>query len=97
MQTRRLATVRPLGVSEIVDLYELQTGSDPNWKSMADRYESALQSFHRSDLTAAAREIATLVHEHPGDTPSVVLLGRVVDAITSQTKTVNPVMEMQSK
>ncbi|EMI46661.1 adenylate/guanylate cyclase domain-containing protein [Rhodopirellula sp. SWK7] len=97
MQTRRLANVRPLGVKEIVELYELQTGNEPTWRSMADRYESALRSFHHSDLTAAARELASLVHEHPGDTPSVVLLGRVVDAITNQTKKVNPVMEMQSK
>ncbi|EMI51724.1 adenylate/guanylate cyclase domain-containing protein [Rhodopirellula sallentina] len=97
MQTRRLANVRPLGVKEIVELHELQTGNDPTWRSMADRYESALRSFHHSDLTSAARELASLVHEHPGDTPSVVLLGRVVDAITNQTKKVNPVMEMQSK
>jgi class 3 adenylate cyclase len=97
MQTRRLATVRPLGVSEIVELYELQTGSEPSWRSMADRYESALRSFHQSDLTSAARELASLVYEHPGDTPSIVLLRRVVDAISDQIKSVNPVMEMQSK
>ncbi|MCM2371258.1 adenylate/guanylate cyclase domain-containing protein [Aporhodopirellula aestuarii] len=97
MQTRRLADVRPLGVKEIVEIYELHSGNEPAWRAMADRYESALRSFHHSDLTAAARELASLVHEHPGDTPSVVLLGRVVDAITNQTKTVNPVMEMQSK
>ena len=97
LQTRRLATVRPLGITETVDLYQLQTGNDPTWQSMARRYESALDLYHRSDLTGAARVLASLVHEHPDDTPSVVLLGRVVDAITSRSETINPVMEFKTK
>ncbi|WP_231603671.1 adenylate/guanylate cyclase domain-containing protein [Neorhodopirellula pilleata] len=97
LQTRRLATVRPLGITETVDLYQLQTGNDPTWQSMAQRYESALDLYHQSDLTGAARVLASLVHEHPDDTPSVVLLGRVVDAITSRSETINPVMEFKTK
>ncbi|SMP39386.1 Adenylate and Guanylate cyclase catalytic domain-containing protein [Neorhodopirellula lusitana] len=97
LQTRRLATVRPVGMSENVDLYELQTGDDPNWRSLADRYESALQLYHESDLTGAARVLASLVHEHPDDSPSVVLLGRVVDAITNHIESVDPVMAFTTK
>lgn len=97
LQTRRLATVRPVGMTETVNLFQLQTGSDQQWKSMADRYEAALQLFDQSDLTGAARVLASLVHEFPEDTPSVVLLGRVVDAITNRIDTVNPVMEFTSK
>lgn len=97
IRTRRLATVRPLGMTESVDLYQLQTGSDPAWLSMATRYETALDLYHQSDLTGAARVLASLVHEHPDDTPSVVLLGRVVDAITSRSETINPVMEFKTK
>lgn len=97
LQTRRLATVRPLGITETVDLYQLQTGNEPTWQTMAQRYESALDLYHRSDLTGAARVLASLVHEHPDDAPSVVLLGRVVDAITSRSETINPVMEFKTK
>ena len=97
LQTRRLATVRPVGMSENVDLYELQTGNNPEWKSLADRYESALQLYHESDLTGAARVLASLVHEHPDDTPSVVLLGRVVDAITNRIDSIDPVMKFKTK
>lgn len=97
LQTRRLATVRPVGMTEAVNLYQLQTGSDQQWKLMADRYETAIQLFDQSDLTGAARVLASLVHEFPEDTPSVVLLGRVVDAITNRIETVNPVMEFTTK
>ena len=97
LQTRRLATVRPVGMTETVNLYQLQTGSDPQWKSMSDRYEEALQLYDQSDLTGAARMLASLVHEFPEDTPSVVLLGRVVDAITNRIDPVNSVMEFTTK
>ncbi len=64
---------------------------------MAHRYESALASFDTNDLPGAARQLASLVYDHPDDNPSVVLLGRVVDALTRREDTVDPIWNMDSK
>ena len=94
---RRLAVVRPVGIFEPVGLHELKEGADEEWRQMAHRYESALASFDTSDLTGAARQLASLVYDHPEDNPSVVLLGRVVDALTRKEEKVDPVWNMDSK
>ncbi len=94
---RRLAIVRPVGIVEPVLLHELRAGADESWRSMSKRYESALDSFASGDLTGAARLLASLVHEHPDDNPSVVLLGRVVDALTKRDQNVDPVWTLDSK
>ena len=94
---RRLADVRPFGVKESVAVHELKAKADQDWKGLKQRYEKALTSFHNSDLTGAARELASLIHEHHNDTPSVVLLGRVVEAITERVEKINPVMILEGK
>lgn len=94
---RRLAVVKPLGIAEPVVLHELKKGADEGWRQMAHRYESALTSFDSGDLTGAARQLASLVYDHPEDNPSVVLLGRVVAALTRKEDQVDPVWEMDSK
>lgn len=94
---RRLAVVRPMGIVEPVGLHELKEGADEDWRQMAHRYESALASFDTSDLTSAARQLASLVYDHPEDNPSVVLLGRVVDGLTRKEEKVDPVWVMDSK
>ncbi len=94
---RRLAVVKPLGFAETVGLHELKCDANAKWRDMAQRYESALDSFDSSNLTAAARVLATLVHDHPDDNPSVVLLGRVVNALTRREEHVDPVWVMDSK
>ena len=94
---RRLAVVRPLGVRESVTVHELKWNADRDWQELRRRYEKALQLFHDSDLTGAARELASLVHENPNDTPSVVLLGRVVQWLSEKSENVDPVMKFESK
>lgn len=94
---RRLAMVRVVGINEPVGLYELKAGADEDWRQMAHRYESALSSFDKSDLTGAARQLASLVYDHPEDNPSVVLLGRVVDGLTRREEQIDPVWVMDSK
>lgn len=94
---RRLATVRPLGIVEPVGLHELKSSAGDDWREMAKRYESALTSFDTSDLPGAARQLASLVYDHPDDNPSVVLLGRVVEALTRREECVDPIWNMDSK
>jgi class 3 adenylate cyclase len=94
---RRLAVVRPVGFVEPVVLHELKANADARWRDMAQRYEAALESFDSGNLTSAARLLAMLVHDYPDDNPSVVLLGRVVDALTRREEQVDPVWVMESK
>ena len=94
---RRLATVRPLGIAEPIGLHELKSEADGVWRDMAKRYESALTSFGNSDLRGAARQLASLVDDHPEDNPSVVLLGRVVQSLTQRVEIVDHVWNMDSK
>lgn len=94
---RRLAVVRPLGIVEPVGLHELNATADESWRQMAHRYESALASFDTQDLPGAARQLASLVYDHPDDNPSVVLLGRVVEALTRREEAVDPIWNMDSK
>ena len=94
---RRLAVVRPVGIQEPIMLHELKASANDDWRSMARRYEAALEAFDESNLTEAARQLASLVYDHPDDNPSVVLLGRVVDALTRHEEKVDPVWNMVSK
>lgn len=94
---RRLADVRPVGMVEPVGVHELRVDADERWRHLARRYESALDAFTSGDLRGAARQLASLVDEHPDDNPSVVLLGRVVDALTGRESRDNPVWIMDSK
>ena len=94
---RRLAVVRAVGIAEPVTLHELHSDATEDWRQLAHRYESALASFDTNDLTGAARQLASLVYDHPDDNPSVVLLGRVVQALTRREETVDPVWVLDSK
>ncbi|MFK8112190.1 MAG: adenylate/guanylate cyclase domain-containing protein [Rubripirellula sp.] len=94
---RKLAVVQPLGVVETIGLHELKNNADQHWRTMASNYESALNAFESNDLTEAAKHLAMLVHQYPDDNPSVVLLGRVVNALTKREEKVNPIWVMDSK
>ena len=93
---RKIADVRPVGVQEVVTLYQLNNSSDRTWTGISRAYEKALAHYYENNLTEAARELASLVHVHPEDAPSVRLLGRVVRSLTDD-ETVDPVIEFDRK
>ncbi len=97
LQTRHLADAKPLGINEVVTLYELNPDADPNWQQLRLSYEKALDCYHKSDLAGAAKELASLVYKNANDTPSVLLLGRVVDALTHKKTVVDPVFVFDHK
>jgi class 3 adenylate cyclase len=94
---RRIGDAQPLGVNEVVRVFQLDAGTAQGWQQLRERYESALTYFHANDLTNAVRELASLVHEHSNDAPSVLLLGRVVHALTNPDLQNNPVFVFDSK
>ncbi|TWU33406.1 adenylate/guanylate cyclase domain-containing protein [Novipirellula artificiosorum] len=95
--TRRLADARPVGIKSVITLYEFHPNAAPVWTQMCERYEKALHHYNESDLTGAAKELASLVYDHPDDAPSVLLLGRVVEALTQHKSVVDPVMVFHQK
>ncbi len=83
-QTRRLVKAKVLGLAEPVELHELYPAHDDAWEHVRSRYEKALAAFESGDSTNAARYLATLLHDHPDDRPSLLLLGRVVDRLANR-------------
>ncbi|MGV3486831.1 MAG: adenylate/guanylate cyclase domain-containing protein, partial [Planctomycetaceae bacterium] len=94
---RRVATVGVVGIKEPITLVQLAHDEPPTWRAMRDKYESSLALFESGDCSGAARQLATLVHEFPDDQPSLILLGRVVEALTDKSKPADPVWRLRSK
>lgn len=94
---RRIATVSVVGIKEPIALHQLAYQEAPTWRVMRDKYESALALYESRDYGGAARQLATLVHEFPEDQPNLILLGRVVEALTDKTKPADPVWHLRSK
>jgi adenylate cyclase len=94
---RRISKVALVGLQEEIDLYELAYHQPAAWKSMRDKYESALQSFEHGDLSSAARQLAALFDEHADDSPCLILLGRVVEGLTVKSKDLDRVWRLKNK
>ncbi len=94
---RRIATVGVVGIQEPIGLFQLGHQEVANWRVMRDKYQAALAEFERADYSGAARLLATLVHDFPDDQPSLILLGRVVEALTDKSKPADPVWRLRSK
>jgi len=94
---RRIATVGVIGIKEPITLHQLAHEEPPTWRLMRDKYQAALSLFECADYGGAARQLAMLVHEFPDDQPSLILLGRVVEALTDRSKPADPIWHLRSK
>ncbi len=94
---RRIANVGVVGIKEPIALLQLAHGEPTTWRNMRDKYEASLALFEAGDYSGAARQLATLVHEFPDDQPSLILLGRVVSALTDKSKIADPVWRLGTK
>lgn len=94
---RQISDVRPVGVQSHLRIHQLAHQSTPAWNDLKDRYEEALQNFHDNNLTRAARVLVSLMDTHPDDTPSIMLLQRVVDAIVRGDQSVDAVLQLVNK
>ncbi len=94
---RRISTVGVVGIQEPITLFQLGFNELPTWRSMRDKYESALSLFERADYLGAARQLATLIHDFPDDQPTLILLGRVVEALTDKSKPADHVWRLRNK
>lgn len=94
---RRIASVGVVGIKEPITLMQLAHEEPASWRTMRDKYESALALFENGDYSGAARVLATLVYDFPDDQPSLILLGRVVEGLTDKSKPADPVWRLHSK
>jgi adenylate cyclase len=96
--TRRLCKVRVVNIPTAVNLYELAAPGDTDWKAIQPLYEHALEDFERGNFPGTARTLGNLMAEHADDGPSLVLMGRAINAlVTPESGTFDPVWELPGK
>ncbi len=94
---RRLCQVEVVNIAQPVNLYELAMPGMPGWPDLKQRYEAALAEFELGEFRNATRTLANLIVDHPGDGPSVLLLGRAVQAMIDDGAPFDPVWRLPGK
>lgn len=80
--TRRLTKVRVVGIKEPIDLYELLQ-PETNLLDLCERYEAALAAYENRNFKSAAGILAELIQKYPDDRPTIILLSRTVNELTT--------------
>ena len=75
--TRRLGRLNVEQDGDAIDVYELVDDVSDDWPELKRRYEAAWDAYDRHDLPTATRLLAKILVDHPGDRPSLQLLGQV--------------------
>jgi adenylate cyclase len=94
---RLLCRVGVVNIAEPVALYEMVPVGRPGWDALKRGYEEALALFEKQEFRRAARTLATLQEEFPGDDPSLLLLSRVVDCLVHEPVEFDPVWRLSAK
>jgi adenylate cyclase len=96
--TRRLCKVRVVNIATAVDLYELAPAGDTDWKAVQPLYEHALEDFERGNFRGVAGTLGNLMAEHVDDGPTLVLMGRAINALVAPAEgAFDPVWELPGK
>jgi adenylate cyclase len=95
--SRRIGRVRAVNIGEPVELYELALTERPEWPRLQAGYEAALAAFEAEKFGEAAPLLGRLLAEYPGDGPSLVLLGRIINALLQGPDAGHPVWELPGK
>jgi adenylate cyclase len=96
-RTRQLCDVRVKNIVEPVRLYELATSSRHKWDRIKESYEMALEEFHQERFPESLATLGNLLRECPDDGPSLLLMGRVVDAMSHEERAFDPVWQLPGK
>ncbi len=95
--TRQLCDVRVKNIIEPVRLYEMAQATRPNWSRIRTDYETALEQFYQQDFPTALAKLGNLLRECPDDGPALLLMGRVVEAMSTDDRAFDPVWELPGK
>ncbi len=93
---RRLCDIRVVNVQEPVAIYELRPNASVELSGLIDPYEQALDHFEKAEYRQAAALLTRTLTTCPDDGPSLLLLSRVVNAMTATGPT-DPVWELPGK
>ncbi len=77
---RRLCKVRVVNIHEPLDLFEVVATPPPAWDDLRVRYEQALQLTEDQQLAEALTVLGQILVDFPGDGPSELLAGRIIEA-----------------
>ncbi|MHC4879656.1 MAG: adenylate/guanylate cyclase domain-containing protein [Planctomycetota bacterium] len=93
---RRLCDIRVVNVREPVAIYEIRPDATAEHSALLSPYEQALGHFEKAEYREAAALLTRTLTDCPDDGPSLLLLSRVVNAMTSNSPT-DPVWELPGK
>ena len=94
---RQLCDVRVKNIVEPVRLYELATESRPKWDRIKEGYEKALEEFYQERFPESLATLGNLLRECPDDGPSLLLMGRVVEAMSHDERIFDSVWHLPGK
>ena len=93
---RRLCDVQVVNIDAPVSIYELRTFNVHEAERLMKPYEEALSLFEEYHYRQAATELTRILNDFPDDGPSLLLLSRPVNAMTSHEE-VSPVWQLPGK
>ena len=80
--TRRLCRIQVVNIKNPVDLHELVAPEPPDWQHFKESYETALRAFEMADFQQATRLLGNILGSYPDDSPTLLLIKRVTEAMT---------------
>jgi adenylate cyclase len=98
--TRRLCHARVVGITDCVDLHELNAGSvSPDWRARRESYERALALYEVGRWSEACQALYPLLNTDSGsyDLPGLTLLSKAVECLKAPPSLFDPVFELRSK
>ena len=96
-ETRKLCDARVINIRAAVSLHELVPHPDAAWKELRTSFEAALQDFESRQFGPAAARLGKLIAEYPADAPTMVLMGRVLHALSNPAAPFDAVWELPGK
>jgi len=96
-QTRRLCDVMVKNIVEPVRLFELAEEGRQNWATVKAEYEKALVEFEKKEFPASLATLGNLLVECPDDGPALLLMERVVEAMSNEGHNFDPVWKLPGK
>ena len=97
---RRLSKVRPVGVDEAIELYELAGSiASESWLERQKVYETALEHYEHKRFAECCRELYKILSGAQGDydVPSLTLVGAAIQKLRGRGEEFDPVFDQGSK
>ncbi len=88
--SRRVCQARPVNIEPAIHLYEVASAAEGR-SGLFRASEEALDDLEQGRFAAASRKAASLLEQHPGDGPVLLLIARGADALVRNGEGFDPV------